>query len=52
MSAKNKKKLDYKQLKISVDSRYSSDEGQEEEQKKQEEKQEKNQSIQINILNA
>ena len=49
MSAKNKKKLDYKQLKISGDYRYSSDEEQEEqeeqkeqeEQEKQEEKQEK-----------
>ena len=49
LSAKNKKKLDYKQLKISGDYRYSSDEEQEEqeeqkeqeEQEKQEEKQEK-----------
>ena len=40
LSAKNKKKLDYKQLKISGDYRYSSDEEQEE-QEKQEEKQEK-----------
>ena len=30
LSAKNKKKLDYKQLKISGDYRYSSDEEQEE----------------------
>ena len=43
MSAKNKKKLDYKQLKISDDSRYSSDEEHEEqeEQEKQEEQDEK-----------
>ena len=43
MSAKNKKKLDYKQLKISGDYRYSSDEEQEEqeEQKGQEEQDEK-----------
>ena len=46
LSAKNKKKLDYKQLKISGDSRYLPDEEQEEqdeqaEQEKQEEKQEK-----------
>ena len=46
LSAKNKKKLDYKQLKISGDYRYSSDEEQEEQeeqekQEKQEEKQEK-----------
>ena len=34
MSAKNKKKLDYKQLKISGDSRYSSDKEQEEQDKK------------------
>ena len=34
MSAKNKKKLDYKHLKISGDSRYSSDEEQEEQDKK------------------
>ena len=41
LSAKNKKKLDYKQLKISGDYRYSSDEEQEEEQEeKQDEKQE------------
>ena len=33
LSAKNKKKLDYKQLKISGDSRYSSDEEQEEQDK-------------------
>ena len=42
MSAKNKKKLDYKQLKISGVYRYSSDEEQEEqeeEQKKQKEEQ-------------
>ena len=36
MSAKNKKKLDYKHLKISSDYRYSSDEEQEEEQEEQE----------------
>ena len=41
LSAKNKKKLDYKHLKISSDYRYSSDEEQEEEQEEQEEKQEK-----------
>ena len=42
LSAKNKKKLDYKHLKISSDYRYSSDEEQEEEQEeKQDEKQEK-----------
>ena len=48
--SKNKKKLDYKQLKISGDYRYSSDEEQEEqeEQKKQEEKQ----LIWMNILNG
>ena len=42
LSAKNKKKLDYKQLKISGDSRYSSDEEQEEQEKqeKQEEQEE------------
>ena len=34
LSAKNKKKLDYKQLKIIVDSRYSSDEEQEEQEEK------------------
>ena len=40
LSAKNKKKLDYKQLKISGDYRYSSDEEKEEEQEeKQDEKQ-------------
>ena len=33
MSAKNKKKLDYKQLKISGDYQYSSDEEQEEQEK-------------------
>ena len=40
LSAKNKKKLDYKQLKISGDYRYSSDEEQEEqeEQEKQDKK--------------
>ena len=42
LSAKNKKKLDYKQLKISVDSRYSSGEEQEEqEEQKEQEKQDK-----------
>ena len=54
MSAKDKKKLDYKQLKISDDYRYLSDEEQEEEQEKQkeeqEEKQDKKQLIQMNIL--
>ena len=41
LSAKNKKKLDYKHLKISGDSRYSSDEEQEEqEEEEQEEKEE------------
>ena len=59
MSAKNKKKLDYKQLKISDDYRYSSDEEQEEEQdKKQEKEQEeqknkiKNHLIQKKLLNG
>ena len=41
LSAKNKKKLDYKQLKISSDYQYSSDEEQEEQEEKQDEKQEK-----------
>ena len=54
MSAKDKKKLDYKQLKISDDYRYLSHEEQEEEQEKQkeeqEEKQDKKQLIQMNIL--
>ena len=54
LSAKDKKKLDYKQLKISDDYRYLSDEEQEEEQEKQkeeqEEKQDKKQLIQMNIL--
>ena len=40
LSAKNKKKLDYKHLKISGDSRYSSDEEQEEQEKEEEKKQE------------
>ena len=40
MSAKNKKKLDYKQLKISGDSRYSSDEELEQEKQKKQEEQE------------
>ena len=35
MSAKNKKKLDYKQLKISGDYRYSSNEEQEEQQEQE-----------------
>ena len=59
LSAKNKKKLDYKQLKISDDYRYSSDEEQEEEQdKKQEKEQEeqknkiKNHLIQKKLLNG
>ena len=43
LSAKNKKKLDYKQLKISGDSRYSSDEEQEEQEEKKQEEQEKEQ---------
>ena len=38
MSAKNKKKLDYKHSKISGDSRYSSDEEQEEQEEKKEQK--------------
>ena len=41
LSAKNKKKLDYKQLRLSDNYLYSSEEEQEEEQEKQEEKQEK-----------
>ena len=41
LSAKNKKRLDYKQLKISSDYQYSSDQGQEEQEEKQDEKQEK-----------
>ena len=41
LSAKNKKKLDYKQLKISSDYQYSSDQEQEEQEEKQDEKQEK-----------
>ena len=42
LSAKNKKKLDYKQLKISSDYRYLSDEEQEEqEEQKEQEEQEK-----------
>ena len=42
MSAKNKKKLDYKQLKISGDYQYLSEEEQEEEQEeKQDKKQDK-----------
>ena len=41
LSAKNKKKLDYKQLKISSDYQYSSDKEQEEQEEKQDEKQEK-----------
>ena len=56
LSAKNKKKLDYKHLKISGDYLYSSDEEQEEqeEQKEQEqqEKQDKNHLIQKKILNG
>ena len=44
MSAKNKKKLDYKQLKISGDYRYLSDEEEKEQekQKEQEEQEEQN----------
>ena len=38
LSAKNKKKFDYKQLKISDDYRYSSDEEQEKEQEKEQDK--------------
>ena len=41
LSAKDKKNIDYKHLKISGDYLYSSEEEQEEEQEKQEEKQEK-----------
>ena len=41
LSAKNKKKLDYKQLSLSDNYLYSSEEEQEKEQEKQEEKQEK-----------
>ena len=55
LSAKNKKKLDYKHLKISGDYQYSSDKEQEEEQEEQEEKQEKqdkNHLIQKKILNG
>ena len=36
LSAKNQKKLDYKQIKISGDSQYSSDEEQEEQEKQEE----------------
>ena len=43
LSPKNKKKLDYKQLKISGDSQYSSDEEQEEQEEKKQEEQEKEQ---------
>ena len=43
LSAKNKKMLDYKQLKISGDSRYSCDEEQEEQEEKKQEEQEKEQ---------
>ena len=38
LSAKNKKKLDYKHLKISGDSQYSSDEEQEEQEEQKEQK--------------
>ena len=47
LSAKNKKKLDYKHLKLSGDYRYSSTEEQEEEQEEQNKK-EKNQEKQDN----
>ena len=40
MSAKNKKKFDYKHLKISSDYQYSPDKEQEEQEEKQDEKQE------------
>ena len=40
LSAKNKKKLDYKQLKISGDYRYSSDKEQEEQEEQEEQKEE------------
>ena len=40
LSAKNKKKLDYKQLKLSDNYQYSSEEEQEEEQEKQEKQEE------------
>ena len=43
LSAKNKKKLDYKQLKISGDYQHSSDEEQEEQEEQKEEKQDKKQ---------
>ena len=40
LSVKNKKKLDYKQLKISGDSRYLSDKEQEEQEEQEEQKEE------------
>ena len=58
LSAKNKKKLDYKQLRLSDNYLYSSEEEQEEEQEKQEEKQQeeknkiKNHLIQMKLLNG
>ena len=58
LSAKNKKKLDYKQLKLSDNYLYSSEEEQEEEQEKQEKQEEqkknkiKNHLIQKKLLNG
>ena len=43
LSAKNKKKLDYKQLKISGDYRYSSDQEQEEQEEQEEQKEQEEQ---------
>ena len=53
MSAKNKKKLEYKQLKLSDDYWYTSDEEQEEqeEQEKQEEQEEKQEEQKNKIKN-
>ena len=51
MSAKNKKKLDYKQLRLSDNYLYSSEEEQEGEHEKQEEKQEKQEEQKNNIKN-
>ena len=58
LDAKNKKKLDYKKLRLSDNYLYSSEEEQEEEQEKQEEKQQeeknkiKNHLIQMKLLNG
>ena len=58
LSAKNKIKLNYKQLRLSDNYLYSSEEEQEEEQEKQEEKQQeeknkiKNHLIQMKLLNG